>query len=397
MRFFVLLLAACVMRTDAPPTTDLLRELTARASEDLSLQAHVEAVGLRVAAASDAPHHPWQFLVLDDAEVNAFALPPAHVFVTRGLLYLGSDAELAVVLGHEMGHITARHAEKKREQEQRASMPVSVGVGPSWVGALIRAASIVAQQVIISQYPKVMELEADELGFRSATQAGYDGREGITLMRTYERIGTDVAQGWFATHPHPKLRIVALSHAARGQVWSGHTIDRAPYMQALEGTAYGDDPRQGYLDGAVFRHPALRFELDLPEGGAHIWKNGTLVSANASGVLLRLTIVPHQDAEHVRQQHKPTLPHAAFFSRYGRTLQIESAAPVNIRFTVTKPDPASPRVHVVSLEEAMTLARFAEAHPSVVPLSTLEALNGRAATEVMPAGTLVKRVEVRER
>jgi beta-barrel assembly-enhancing protease len=186
---------------------------------DSALQAYIDRVGARVVKQSDAAQssYPYEFHLLRDPQtINAFALPGGQVFITAGLLNrLNSEAQLAGVLGHEVGHVVARHgAEHLAKQQLSAALVNAVGVAASDNPDNARQAAILAQavnQLVSLRYGREDELESDRLGFRFMTEAGYSPKGLVELMQ----ILNSARQGgqspdFLSTHPNPANRVQQL-------------------------------------------------------------------------------------------------------------------------------------------------------------------------------------------
>ena len=242
--------------------------------DDPELQRYVSDIGLRLARLSERPNLPWQFAVVDQPAVNAFALPGGFIYVTRGILpFLDDEAELAGVLGHEIGHVTARHA------AQQYTRQIGGTVGLIALGVFVPAArpfgeaTQQAMGLLFLKYGRDDELEADSLGVRYSALGNWDP-EGVpgmlsTLGRLAEADGDRKGvPNFLATHPEPLARVneirpvVAKAKAGR----TGLVTDRAALRQQLDGVIYGDNPAQGIVRGTTFLHPPLRFRVDFPSG-----------------------------------------------------------------------------------------------------------------------------------
>lgn len=244
--------------------------------DDEALQRYVEEIGLRMARASERPGLPWQFRVVDDPAVNAFALPGGYIYVTRGILaHMASEAELAGVLGHEIGHVTARHAVSQYTKQMGAQLvllPTAVLLPAELQGLGLLGPGF---QLLFLKYGRDDERQSDQLGLGYMVNSGYDPTELVNLFQTLGRTSraTDGARvpEWLATHPAPenreqlvRARIASLpTHAGTA------TFGREPFLRRIDGIVYGDDPREGFSSGAnVFHHPGLAFRLSFPKG----WK-----------------------------------------------------------------------------------------------------------------------------
>ncbi len=251
---------------------------------DATLGAYVDQVGQKVAKASHQPSLAWHFTVLDDPPVTAFAMPGGYIYVTRGILaHMSSEAQLAGVLGHEIGHVTSRHSASQLTQQQLYGLGLGVA---SIASKTVAKYSDLAQQglsLLFLKYSRDDEREADELAVSYATGAGYDPHEIPATYVMLQRISGESGQtlpSFFSTHPDPGDRVnttTALAQkAAQGK--SGLVVNGPGYIRRLDGIAFGDDPRQGYFAGDVLYHPALRFQMTLPAG----WKHQNTRAAVAS-------------------------------------------------------------------------------------------------------------------
>jgi len=251
--------------------------------DDKALQAYVQQVGERLAAKSHRPRLKYTFTVLDSAEVNAFALPGGYIYVTRGILaHLNSEAELAAVLGHEIGHVTARHAVR----QYSAAMAANIGVA---VGSILvpelgtRAAQTLVNVIggaLLSGYGREHELEADRLGAEYLARTDYDPQamiEVIGLLKNQELFEKELAvkehrkprvyHGVFATHPSTDQRLQEIVAAAgKVRTVTNGRVERDSYLRRLDGLPYGDSEAQGIRRGHAFYHHGLGFAVRFPEG-----------------------------------------------------------------------------------------------------------------------------------
>lgn len=225
--------------------------------EDEELLAYVEEVGNRVARVSHRPNLEYQFTIIDSPEINAFALPGGYVYVNRGLLtFLNSEAELAAVLGHEIGHITARHAVQQQAQGALAKTAATVGgfvtavaTGSGYVGSQISEVASIWAQTGLSGFGREHELEADSLGAGYLVEAGYDPTamiRVITTLKNQEDFNRKVSNngggyhGLFATHPRNDTRLQE-AIAAVGKLSDGAIgeVDEAVFREKLDGLIVG--------------------------------------------------------------------------------------------------------------------------------------------------------------
>jgi len=240
--------------------------------EDAELAAYVERVGQSLAAVSERPDLDWSFQVIDDPTVNAFALPGGYIYVTRGILaHLSSEAELASVLGHEIGHVTARHSVNRISKTQLASLGLGIGMIVSEELRQFGDLAQVGLGLLFLKYSRDDERQADELGLRYIVQGEYDAREMPEVFETLQRLseegGSGRVPGYLSTHPDPGARAGTATSAvaALGRDFSSAKVARAPYLRQLDGIVFGVDPREGFFRGDRYYHPQLGFQMAVPE------------------------------------------------------------------------------------------------------------------------------------
>jgi predicted Zn-dependent protease len=250
---------------------------------DPRLQAQVQQVGERLAARSHRPQLQYTFTVLDSPQVNAFALPGGYIYITRGILaHLNSEAELAAVLGHEIGHVTARHA--VRQYSAALAANIGVAVGSIFVPELgTRAAQTLVNVIggaLLSGYGREHELEADHLGAEYLARTDYDPKamiEVIGLLKNQELFEKELAarenraprvyHGVFATHPSADQRLQEIVAAAgKHRTVTNGRVERDSHLRRLDGLAFGDSTAQGIRRGNEFYHQGLNFALRFPDG-----------------------------------------------------------------------------------------------------------------------------------
>ncbi len=237
---------------------------------DEEMQRYVSGVGERIAAVSHRPSLPWTFTVLDVPVVNAFALPGGYVYVTRGLLaHLGDESELAGVLGHEVGHVTARHASQQYTRSATGSLGVLLAsIFVPGVAPFSDVASM-GLGTLFLKYGRDDELESDRLGVEYASKAGWDPESVPRFLTTLSRMDAMTTRGiptWLSTHPDPGSRVdKALPLAAKAGE-GPRERHRDEFLRRLEGMTWGDDPSEGVVQANRFLHPDLRIALDFPEG-----------------------------------------------------------------------------------------------------------------------------------
>jgi predicted Zn-dependent protease len=415
---------------------------------DPQLQRYVSDVGMPMAKGSERPSLPWSFTVIDDPVVNAFALPGGPLFVTRGILaHMNSEAQLASVLGHEIGHVTAKHSVSQMSRVQLAQIGL--------VGAMIVRPELApfgelgssALGLMFLKFGRDDETQADELGFRYMTGQAYDPSEMTEMFRTLARTSgesSDVPE-WLSTHPDPGNRVNRTQE--RIAAWTPPAgplkTNRDPFLMAIDGMVFGEDPRQGYFQKTTFLQPTLKFRLDFPAE----WTTANQPSqvagiSSRQDAIIALTVAgktsPAQAAnEFLRQEgiqasSPSTSPingltaaagrftaqteqgilagYAAFIQLDDTTYRILAyTAQANIaaydgifRQTIGSfrrlTDPAALAVkpavvRLVQIRSAMTISQFQQQYPSSISIEQLAVINGApAASTSFPAGSWLKRV-----
>lgn len=249
--------------------------------------AYVEAVGRRVTATSGLPARSLRFTALNSAVENAFALPGGYVYVTRQLMGLMNDeAELGFVLGHEAGHIAARHAEARETATRRNSVLGVLGV---LFGSAVGSSSIgnvLSQRAVLNtlSFSRAQEYQADTIGIRYLSAAGYDPLASSSMLAALSRSAALEArvQGrsnrstpeWAQTHPLNENRVRQAAALAQRSPRAGTGVrNRDAYLAQIDGVLVDDDPAQGVIDGRSFSHPDLRLQFVVPAG--YQMQNGT--------------------------------------------------------------------------------------------------------------------------
>lgn len=417
---------------------------------DQALQSYLSELGMRIAKASERPNLPWTFTVVEDPVVNAFALPGGPVFFTRGILaHMNSEAELVSVLGHEIGHITAKHSVSQISRAQLAQIGLVAAVIAK--PELMEFGDLASQGVglLFLKFGRDDERQSDELGFKYMVNAGYDPREMADMFRTLGRLsegsGGRVPE-WLSTHPDPGNRVEAtLQRVASATLPANLTVRREEFLRHLDGLVFGNNPRDGYFDGTRFLHPEMRFQFDFPNGWKTANQTSQVVGASQQeDAIVVLTVAGNKAprdamsefgaiegvqigttaATPVNGLPATTAPFAAatesgtlrgwvtFVSHNNTTFRLLSYTPADrfgsydaaLRGAVTSfrrlEDPQAlavqpARISLVRTPRAMTLAEFDRAYPSSIPAEQLALINGVEAGASIPAGTLMKRVSVR--
>ena len=414
---------------------------------DSALQRYVSELGLSMARVSERPALPWTIRVLDDPVINAFALPGGYVYVTRGILaHFTSEAELAGVLGHEIGHVTARHSAQQITRSQIAQIGLGVGsiLAPELQG--VASAAGAGLGLLFLRYGRDAERQADDLGLRYMTGLGYNPREmAATFEMLYNASGGEEGQripGWLSTHPDPlerRDRILAVVDSGRVR---GDRVEREGYVTRLRGMVFGSNPREGFFRENVFHHPDLAFRLTFPTGwntangkeavqGMSPQEDAALMLTAAEGTSARAAAAAFANADGIlpgslrsvqlgglpavvldfgaRTQSAAVAGTAAFVEHGGavyrvlgyaverawraRESQVRAAVESFRRETdadILRVQPQ--RIELVRTEQAMTLEAFHQRWPSAIPIEEVGTINRFRAGETIPARTLMKRV-----
>jgi predicted Zn-dependent protease len=301
-----------------------------------AVQSYVNALGQKLAAQSHRANLQWHFTVLDSPEINAFALPGGYVYVTRGIMaYLDSEADLAGVMGHEIGHVTARHGAQRATREQNAGLGVLAASvlgllletqGVSGAGQLASQASQTAAAGYIASYGREQELQADGLGAEYLARTRYDPHnmvDVITVLKNQERFAADQAKAegrpvptggdWLASHPSNDQRLQSITAlAAQYKSQSGYGDEgRTRYLKVIAGMGFGDSAAQGLTRGRNFYHEPLGFAVTAPAGWYIQNDTDQLALINAArdaAVIVRL-VPPQAGKTHtdvIRNLLKPT-------------------------------------------------------------------------------------------
>ena len=299
------------------------------------LQTYVNDVGQKLAKHSHRANLQWTFTVLDSPEINAFALPGGYVYVTRGIMaYMDSEADLAGVIGHEIGHVTARHGAQRATSEQKAGIGVLaatvLGVlieGATGAQGVAQAASQLGQGVAagrLASYSREQESQADGLGAEYLSRAGYNPRnlvDVIQILQSQERFAADQAKaegrpspadgGWLASHPSNGKRLADMQQVAARYSGSYDDDGRARYLQAIDRVPFGETSAQGLTRGRNFYHDQLGIALTAPPG----WqiRNGadavTVVNGTGDAGLIVRLVPPSAGSTHeeiIRNVIKPS-------------------------------------------------------------------------------------------
>jgi predicted Zn-dependent protease len=292
------------------------------------LQAYVNEVGQRLARQSHRANLQWTFTVLDSAEINAFALPGGYVYVTRGIMaYLDSEADLAGVIGHEIGHVTARHGAQRATRQQTAGLGV---LAASVLGAVLGVGDVAGQVAqsaaagYVASYSREQELQADQLGAEYLARNRYNPSnmvDVIGVLKDQERFAADAAKAegkaaptgssWLASHPSNDKRLEDIKRIAAGYSGTYGDDGRTRYTQAMDGMTFGESREQGVTRGRNFFHEPLGFALTAPADFKIVNTAEAITIANAAGDagLMVKVVPPDAGTSHdaiIKNVFKPT-------------------------------------------------------------------------------------------
>ncbi len=410
---------------------------------------YVSGIGLAMASKTTRPDLPWEFHIMDDPNVNAFALPGGYIYVTRGMLYhVNNEAELAGVIGHEIGHVTARHSVNQISKQQLLQLGWLAGtmVKPE----LEKYSGLVGGGLglLFLKFSRDDERESDDLGLRYMYSQGYDPREMDDVFEVLQRLGETSGGGrmpvWLSTHPAPEDRVARI----RSQVttlqgdFDAMAVREDAYLDRLNGLIYGPDPREGYFIGDMFYHPEMAFMFGFPQGWSKMnQKQGVVATPTDQDAIIQITLASGAT---------PDAAAAAFFEQQGITAGASNRVPVNgfpavtteftvadqetslsgvvtflsynqrifqalgytttnkwsqYRFTfqtsvgsfnrLSDPEKINVeprRLQIVRTDSPMTIEQFDAKYPSHISLDQLAIINQVQRGQTIPAGTKLKRV-----
>lgn len=417
--------------------------------DDPALQGYVSELGLRLAAKSERPRLPWSFKVMDDAAVNAFALPGGFIYVTRGILgHLTSEAELAGVLGHEIGHVTAQHSVNQLSKQQLAQGGLLLGM--IVVPEVAQAADLATAGLgaLFLKYGRDDERQADDLGLRYMSGTGFEVRE---LPKVFALLGkVSAAEGggrvpnWLSSHPDPGDREKRAEALIAERAYLPGEVGGDSYLRRMDGLSFGPDPSLGFFEKGLFSHPGLVFEMRLPPGWKSANESSRLVALHPDEIAmveLRVSdqktaaaaarsfaakqgiavaarglekqhglVAERLDFAVARQQGEALPGRAHFVEHAGRVFaiyglavaerwqEVEGAIDAALASFAPLTDPvrlaAKPQqLELVKLPRAMTFDEYLAIYPSSIPGQLAALINGISdPSRSLAAGSLLKRV-----
>ena len=241
--------------------------------EDKDLTAFINEKGKAMGKVSHRPDVDYKFFIVDSPVVNAFAVPGGYVYFTRGIMaHFNNEAEFAGVLGHEIGHIAARHS---ASQQTKQVFTQGVLLAGSVLSPTFRSMADQASQglgLLLLKYSRDHESQSDELGVEYSSKIGYDAHQMADFFGTLKKISAKSGASiptFQSTHPDPGNRQVTVEKLAtnyQSAHQAKYNVERDSYLRRIEGLIYGVDPKQGFVEGGQFYHPGLKFQFPVPSG-----------------------------------------------------------------------------------------------------------------------------------
>jgi len=241
--------------------------------ENPALQAFINEKGNEMAKISHRSSLPFHFKILDSPVVNAFALPGGYVYFTRGILaHFNNEAQFSGVLGHEIGHVTARHGANQYSKQILAELGLAIGSSISKELEAFAEIAGVGMQLLFMKFGRADESQSDELGVEYATKTGYDCVQMADFFKTLDKLGGGEEgrlPAFLSTHPAPLDRYEKVGELTK--TWKekfpdkAFSVNRESYLKRIENLPYGEDPQQGFVEKDVFYHPGLAFLFPVPK------------------------------------------------------------------------------------------------------------------------------------
>ncbi len=243
--------------------------------QDKDLLMFVQGITKELGTISHRPKLEYHIKVLDSPVVNAFAVPGGYIYLTRGILaQLNNEAELIGVIGHEMGHITARHSASQQTKQQLGTLLLIGGMIASEKFAQMADYAFQGMQLLFLKFSRDDERQADQLGAEYSSRIGYDAHKMADFFQVLQKMNLSESEGgvptFMSTHPDPGDRYNSVNrYASEWQQqldFSTWKVNSENYLKLIDGIVYGEDPRQGFVEGNTFYHPDLKFRFSFPSG-----------------------------------------------------------------------------------------------------------------------------------
>ncbi|QJX46971.1 M48 family metalloprotease [Hymenobacter taeanensis] len=280
--------------------------------ENEALQRFVQEKGKQMGAISHRPGLTYQFRVVDSPVINAFAIPGGYIYLTRGIMaHFNNEAQFAGVLGHEIGHVTARHSAQQQTKSTLAQVGLIAGMIASPQFGQYAEQAQQGLGLLFLKFGRDDEREADQLGVEYSSKIGYDAHQMAdffqTLQREQQKSTAEALPPFLSTHPDPGDRYNTVHQLAtqwqQKMPATNLQVNRNSYLQMIDGIVYGEDPKQGFLEKGVFYHPVLKFQFPVPTS----WKfqnspQQVQMAPQDGKALMILTLAPGETLEAAAQQ-----------------------------------------------------------------------------------------------
>jgi predicted Zn-dependent protease len=280
--------------------------------EDPTLQRFINEKGQAMAKVSHRNNLNYEFKIVDSPVINAFAVPGGYVYFTRGIMaHFNNEAQFAGVLGHEIGHITARHSAQQQSRSILAQGGLLLGMILSPTVAQMGQEVSQGLGLLLLKYGRDAERESDRLGVEYSTKIGYDAKEMAdfftTLQRKQEETGQERIPSFLSSHPDPGDRYNTVHKLAaeekKKQNLTNAQINRNSYLKMIDGMIYGEDPKQGFVENSVFYHPVLKFQYSMPTNwGYQNSPQQVQMGPKDGGAVMVLTLAPGANLQEAAQQ-----------------------------------------------------------------------------------------------
>jgi len=241
--------------------------------EDQAMQEFINKKGKQMGLVSHRPDLKYTFRILDSPVVNAFALPGGYVYFTRGIMgHFNNEAEFAGVLGHEIGHITARHSAQQYTKQMFGQIGLIAGIVVSPKFAQFAQQASQGLSLMFLKFGRDDESESDKLGVEYSTKIGYDAHEMADFFKTLGRLQSKAGANipdFLSSHPNPVDRFGKVHEHAdewQQQYPQAKKVNTESFLRMIDGLVYGEDPKQGFVENNVFYHPELKFQFPIPNG-----------------------------------------------------------------------------------------------------------------------------------
>ncbi len=247
--------------------------------ENEEIQQFIESRGQEMAAISHRSGLDYEFKVLDSPVVNAFAVPGGYVYFTRGILaHFNNEAQFAGVLGHEIGHVTARHSAQQYTKQMLTQVAFMGGMIASEKFRSMAGEAMQGMELLFMKFSRSDESESDYLGVQYSCEVGYDAHHMADFFNTLSRLSTnddgERIPEFMSTHPDPGRRyqeVNRMTDAWQAENGNNNTkVNRDSYLEMIDGLVYGEDPRQGYVENNIFYQPELKFEYPIPKDWEYV-------------------------------------------------------------------------------------------------------------------------------